>query len=475
VALGQTLFFTLSGDKIFFMKLEQIKKMNIPKLPGCYRFFDIGGKIIYIGKAASLRDRVTSYWQKSTDHSPAKSSMMKHISKVDWLETDSEIEALLLESNLIKKFQPEYNVMLRDDKRFAYIKVSLEDEIPGVFITRKIDRAGKYFGPFVSATAMRETVKAIRKIWPFCTERKIKDKPCFYAQIGRCLGVCGGLVTKRDYMEKVVKPIILFLAGKKKRVISRQKEEINKREKELKREPDEDKKDRLMNELSYLKFQLGNMKNVLAHANILGLTDKYAADVVELAKLLGLTKVPARIEGYDISNIFGKEAVGSMVVFADGEPDKNEYRKFKIRIGQGFANDVGMLKEVLERRLAHYEIQNPKSPPRLASGEAGKIKNVKEWPLPDLVIIDGGKAQVNLAKRILKKHGLSMPVIAISKGDGLRSAVAPDKLFFAGERKPLQLPLASPAMHIIKRVRDEAHRFAIGYHRKLRRKKLFSV
>jgi excinuclease ABC subunit C len=458
------------------MKLEQIKKMNIPKLPGCYRFFDANGKIIYIGKAASLRDRVTSYWQKSTDHSPAKSSMMKHIRKVDWLETDSEIEALLLESNLIKKFQPEYNVMLRDDKRFAYIKVSLEDEIPGVFITRKIDRAGKYFGPFVSATAMRETVKAIRKIWPFCTERNIKAKPCFYAQIGRCLGVCGGLVTKRDYMEKVVKPIILFLDGKKKRVISRQKEEINKKEKELKREPDEDKKDRLMNELSYLKFQLGNMKNVLAHANILGLTDKYAADVVELAKLLGLTKAPTRIEGYDISNIFGKEAVGSMVVFADGEPDKNEYRKFKIRVGQGMANDIGMLKEVLERRLSHSAVNYEQVVVRKEEKKAKSLKLKADsfaWPLPDLVIIDGGKAQVNLAKRILKKHGLSMPVIAISKGDGLRSAVAPDKLFFAGERKSLQLPLASPAMHIIKRVRDEAHRFAIGYHRKLRYKKMF--
>jgi excinuclease ABC subunit C len=157
--------------------------------------------------------------------------------------------------------------------------------------------------------------------------------------------------------------------------------------------------------------------------------------------------VPERIEGYDISNIFGKEAVGSMVVFAEGEPDKNEYRKFKIRIGQGQANDVGMLKEIMERRLNN------------------------DWPLPDLIIIDGGKGQVNIIAAVLKRHKLEIPLIAISKGDGLRSAMAPDKLFFPGEKMPLQLSLASPAMHLIKRVRDEAHRFAIGYHRKLRSKK----
>lgn len=449
------------------MNLEQIKKLKIPQKPGCYQYFNRTGKIIYIGKAANLKSRVLSYWQKSAEHSPAKWVMMKRIERIEWIETDSEIEALLLEANLVKKYQPEFNVLLRDDKRFCYIKVSLEDEIPGVFITRKLDRAGKYFGPFVSAIAVRETVKAIRKIWPYCTERTVKAKPCFYAQIGRCLGVCGGLVNRKEYMEKVIKPIILFLEGEKQLIINNYELRIKKLEKEIKKEKNPGKIEEFAQDFGRLKFQLGNMKNVLAHTNILGLVDKYAADVVELAKLLGLPRVPRRIEGYDVSNMFGKEAVGSMVVFTDGEPDKNEYRKFKIRIGSSYAEasedkqgqltnqaiekrgDVQMLKEVMERRFGN------------------------DWPLPDLIIIDGGKGQANIVAAVLKKQKLEIPVIAISKGNGLRSAMAPDKLFFPGEKKPLQLSLASPAMHLIKRVRDEAHRFAISYHRHLRSKRVY--
>ena len=213
-------------------------------------------------------------------------------------------------------------------------------------------------------------------------------------------------------------------------------------------------------ELAGIKFQLMNMHSVLDHANILGVGEKYAADVVELAKLLNLPKVPRRIEGYDISNIFGREAVGSMVVFSGGEPDKNEYRKFKIRISEGEANDVGMLKEVLERRFKHSKEA------KLPIGSLAS--NV--WLDPDLIILDGGKGQLNAGTRVLKKCGLDIPIMSVSKGEGLRSALAPDKIFWPGEAKPLVLPLASPALHIIKRVRDEAHRFAIKYHRELRRK-----
>jgi len=446
------------------MNLEQVKKLNIPQKPGCYQYYNRLGKIIYIGKAANLKSRVLSYWQKSAEHTPAKWAMLKRIERVDWVETDSEIEALLLEANLVKKYQPEFNVSLRDDKRFVYIKVSLEDEIPGVFLTRKIDKAGRYFGPFVSTQAARETVKTLRKIWSYCTVRKPQLKPCFYYQINRCLGICSGAVSKKEYLTKVIKPITLFLEGKKELIVKSLKFKVKSLEAELKKEKDDDKKEELARELGQLKFQLGNMEQVLAHANILGLLDKYAADVVELAKLLGLPRVPQRIEGYDISNIFGKETVGSMVVFAEGEPDKNEYRKFKIRVGSSYAEasedkqgqfvneiiekrgDVQMLQEVLERRFRN------------------------DWPLPDLIIIDGGKGQLNVASQVLKKSKLDIPVIAISKGEGLRSAGAPDKIFFPGEKKPLELSLASPAMHIIKRVRDEAHRFAIGYHRKLRSK-----
>jgi len=431
------------------MNLAGIKKLDIPTTPGNYQFYNSQGEIIYIGKAANLKSRVLSYWQTSAAHTPAKSKMVAEIRKIKWISTDSEIEALLLEANLVKKYQPYYNVLLRDDKRFAYIKISLDDEIPGVFMTRTIDKSGKYYGPFTSALAVRETSRALRKIFPYCAERKRKNKPCFYYQIGLCLGIGADSVSRQDYLKRVIKPLVMFLEGKKKVIIKKLEARIKKLGKI---EPDS-------NELARLKYELKNMKQVLENSRVLSVGEKYANDVVELAKLLALPKAPERIEGYDIANIFGREAVGSMVVFSGGEPDKNEYRKFKIRLGQGQANDTRMLAEVLERRFKHSVA------PLFKGGE---------WPMPDLIVIDGGKAQLNAAIRVLKKRKLEIPLVAISKGLGLRSSIAPDKLFFPGETKPLELPLASPALHLIKRVRDEAHRFAIGYHRKLRGRVAFN-
>jgi excinuclease ABC subunit C len=486
------------------MTLDLLKKLNIPKTPGCYKYFDKSGKIIYIGKASDLRSRIFSYWRKGTSHTPAKEVMIKRIVKIEWVETDSEIEALLLESNLVKKHQPEFNIDLRDDKRFSYIKISTEDEIPGVFITRKIDKSGKYFGPFTSSQAIRETVKIIRKIWPYCTERKIKKRACFYSQIGRCTGVCAGEFSIKEYKEKIIKPIILFLSGKKKQVINKYKSRIKNYEKLLKSIPHEkalsadsiksadhkiyqtpnvikdislrgkifkiEDRGELKYELGLIKQRLLNIQYVLEHAKVISLGEKYAADVIELAKVLNLPKIPERIEGYDISNIYGREAVGSMVVFSGGEPNKKEYRKFKIKFtnssfagvteGKDLISDVWMLKEVLERRMKHFSVS-----------EFSEKEEKNFWPDPDLIVIDGGKGQLNVAVRIMKKNKKDIPIISISKGNGLRSAQAPDKIFFPGERNPLELPLASPALHIIKRVRDEAHRFAIKYHRELRSRK----
>lgn len=461
------------------MNLDQVKKLNIPKTAGVYQYFNSSGEIIYIGKAANLASRVLSYWQKSANHTPAKAAMVSQVDKIKWIETDSEIEALLLEANMIKKHQPPFNVLLRDDKRFLYIKVSTDDEIPSVFATRKITKAGKYFGPFVSAAAVRETLKAVRKIWPYCAMRKRQKKPCFYYQIDLCSGVCGGLIGRKEYIDKIINPIILFFEGKKKRIIKNL--EVRSKNLEMKRkllEAGSQEYENNKNEIEKLKFQLLNMKRVLQHTEIINLADKYVADTVELAKLLSLPKTPERIEGYDISNIFGKEAVGSMVVFAGGEPDKSQYRKFKIKVGQGEANDVGMLREVLERRLKRIAKKTSPQPSSFGElrtgsceGEETKERGQAEaWPMPDLIIIDGGKAQVNAAYGIIKKMKLDIPVIGVSKGKGLRSAIAPDRLFFPGEKKPLELSLSSPALHLIKRVRDEAHRFAISYHRKLRGK-----
>ncbi|MDO8259988.1 MAG: hypothetical protein Q7T50_00630, partial [Candidatus Magasanikbacteria bacterium] len=254
----------------------------------------------------------------------------------------------------------------------------------------------------------------------------------------------------------------LFLEGKKGQVITNYKLRITNLEREIKNHPPAGgstiKDSKLTNddsviimeqELNFLKYQLLNLNKVLGMSRVIGVAEKYAADVVELAKILNLTKVPERIEGYDISNIYGTAAVGSMVVFENGEANKSEYKKFKIKVEDSLG-DTGMLREVLERRFSH-----------------------DDWSMPDLIIIDGGKGQLNTVLKVLKKLNLDILAISVSKGEGLRSAAAPDKIFFPGEAKPLQLPLASPALHIIKRVRDEAHRFAISYHKELRKKNMF--
>lgn len=432
------------------MNFKDIKKISIPETSGSYQFLDKKGKIIYVGKAENLRSRIFSYWQKSANHTPAKYAMIKRVKEIKWIKTESEIEALLLEANLIKKHQPKYNIVLRDDKRYIYIKISIEKKWPRVFIARKLEKTGKYFGPFVSAGAVRETLKAVRKIWPYRSCKNLPKKACLYYRIGKCPGMCEYKISEKEY-KKVINQINLFLQGKKNGAFNIIKKEIKDLKLKIKNfKIESDKYKGIFKKISMLKYRMANINNVLEHANILGLIDKYASDAVELAKVLGLSKVPERIEGYDISNIFGRHASGSMVVFSDGEPNKSEYRKFNIKIGQGKSNDIKMLKEILERRF----------------------KNT--WTLPDLIIIDGGRAQLNAAINVIKRAEMDLTAIAISKGNGLRSARAHDKIFFPGEKDPLELPLASPALHIIKRVRDEAHRFAVSYHIKMRKKKFLN-
>lgn len=455
------------------LNIEDIKQLNIPKSPGSYQFYNKQGKLLYIGKAIDLQSRVKSYFLKSAVHTPAKRAMVQEIAEIKWIEVDSEIEALLLEANLIKKYQPPFNIDLRDDKRYSYIKVSTEEEFPRVFLTRNITQSGTFFGPFVSAIAVRETLKAMRKIWSFRTCVHLPKKTCLYYRINKCPGMCEYPETRDEY-KKTIKQIILFLQGKKKKIIKNLELKIKNLEKLLKSNKGNEDWE---NKLASLKFEVRNINHVLEHCNILGLIDKYAADVVELAKVLSLPKVPERIEGYDISNIFGRDAVGSMVVFKGGEPDKNEYRKFKIKLSEGQASDTFMLKEVLERRLKHLTVEPPPTPSLKQGGEklfstlTKKGGRGEAWPMPDLIIIDGGKGQLNIAVKLLKKFKLDIPAIAVSKGQGLRGANAPDKIFFPGEKEALKLPLASPALHIVKRVRDEAHRFAIKYHRELRRRR----
>lgn len=492
------------------MELKQARKYKLPEQPGCYLFYDFQNNIIYVGKAVNLKKRVLSYLptgqagrQKGSGLTPMKEQMVREIAKIKWIIVESEVEAFLLEANLIKKHQPKYNILSRDDKRFMYIKVSTEEEWPRVYSTRTIEKAGRYFGPFTSGESVRQTLKLIRRIWPYRSCRSLPNKACLYYHMEKCQGMCEEKITRKEYQD-YIRQVIRFLEGRKKDIVQDLKKEIRALSKMLKGKLSDEEKALLEKKSELLNFRLFNIERVLEMSKVISVGEKYANDVVELAKLLNLPKIPDRIEGYDVSNIFGLEAVGSMVVFAGGEPERNEYRKFRIKAREmDFSNliarggDIKMLEEILERRFRRYadsdrkrtglapgdENRNPSKSFELINGKLKYVnskylpgiltQSQKSWPRPDLVIIDGGKAQLNVASRVLKKYDLDIPVIAISKGDGLRSAKAPDKLFFAGEKTALELPLASPALHLIKRVRDEAHRFAISYHKLLRKRRFF--
>ncbi|HNW55701.1 MAG TPA: GIY-YIG nuclease family protein [bacterium] len=436
------------------LSLDKIKELAIPERPGSYQFF-VQGEIVYVGKAINLKRRVYSYWQRYEDLSPAKKQMVDQIDQLKWIETDSEIEALLLESNLIKKHQPRYNIVWRDDKRYAYIAISSED-FPRIYITRKLEESGQFFGPFTSVQAARETIKIIRKIWPYRSCRLMPKRACLYYRLRQCPGVCQDFMGKSQY-RAIIKNIILFLSGEKKAVVKQMETAKNNYEKKLKKiigKADLPEINQIEQKISSYTWQLDQLNKVLANNQIVSLTEKYANDVFELAKALNLSKAPQRIEGYDLSNLYGLQAVGSMVVFLSGEATPSQYRRFKLNDAGAVANreagDIVLLKEMLTRRVAH-----------------------EDWDCPDLIVVDGAKAQVNAADKILKQAGLEVKVIGLGKDVGLRSARALDKIYFPGKAQPLQLSLNNPALHLLKRVRDEAHRFAITYHRQVRRRKFW--
>lgn len=424
--------------------LEKVKLLSLPLGPGVYQFYDQSKQIIYIGKAVNLRRRVLSYWQNYHQLTPAKQQLVDSIAHIKWQETGSEIEALLLEASLIKKYQPKYNIVWRDDKRYIYIAISA-DAFPRVYLTRKLAPSGQFFGPFTSVQAARETLKAIRKIWPYRSCRAMPKRVCLYYQLGQCPGPCQGLISKSAY-QKIIHQLSLFLQGKKQLVVKRIQTELDKYTQELNKLKPED---RIVIEqkIISLTWQLQQINKVLATSRVLSLEERYANDVVELGKILGLQKPPRRIEGYDISNLYGAQAVGSLVVFVDGEASPQDYKRFKLGGNSANLGDVPLLREMFRRRLAH-----------------------DDWLKPDLIIIDGAKAQVNAVYNLLKQAGWDVPVIGLAKDRGLRSARALDKVYFPGESKPLQLSLNSPALFLLKRVRNEAHRFAISFHRHIRRK-----
>ncbi len=404
------------------MKNNEIKNYRIPNTPGVYFFHGIRGKILYIGKATTLRNRVQSYFTNDIlkKRSPLIAEMVGNTKDVTWEETDSVLEALILEVNLIKKHNPKYNTKEKDDKSFNYVVITKED-FPRVLLVRskelfekKVSK-NKYdvkymFGPFPQGILVRDAIKIIRKIFPF-RDKCIPDtdKRCFNRQIKLCSGVCSGEISKKEYA-KIIQNIRLFFEGKKIQVIKRLQKEMSTEAKKMNFE------------------KAGEVKKTI-----------FALEHIQDIALIKSTRRQVynrfRIEAYDVAHISGKFAVGVMTVVESGEMQKSEYRKFKIKSFDG-VNDTRALEEILERRLTHTE-----------------------WVLPQLVVVDGGKAQKNIAEKLLKEAGIAIPVAGVVKDERHK----PKDII--GRKELIQIYGKDILL-----ANSEAHRFAITYHKQLRGK-----
>ena len=548
---------------------EQLNRL--PNSPGVYLLRDTEGTILYVGKAANLRHRVRSYFGAGQKLSPKLLKMVAGVGDIDFYVTGSEQEALILELNLIKRHHPRYNVRLKDDKTFPYLKINSKEDWPRVHVTRRMEPDGsRYFGPFASAKSVRQTLKVVKGIFPFrnCTRNitGTDSRACLEYHMGRCLGPCIGVVSREEYAE-VVKEVILFLEGKQERIVKGLQDKMDKAAEALDFEKAALYRDQVqaineviegqriaatvrgeqdvvafaqerdqayvqvffirnnkltgresfvlqgtqheephqimtsfikqfynsspnippllllqypVEDMAVLKDWLqsrrgarvdiqvprrGNKKqlvDIVAENARQGLEQlkikqlatpkELEAALAEIERELHLPQRPLRMEAYDISDIQGKAAVGSMVVFERGKSKPGHYRRFKIKTVAG-ADDYAMLNEVLKRRFKHL----------------GKETSTPDtWAMiPDLVLIDGGRGQLNAALSAMGEVGVtSVPVASLAKEN--------EEIFIPKKAKPIVLPRRSPGLQLLQRLRDEAHRFALGYYQKVRRRETFT-
>ena len=510
----------------------QEKLKLLPTKSGVYLMKNKQKQIIYVGKAINLKNRVRQYFQSSRNHSAKTIAMVSHIEDFETIVTDNELEALILECNLIKKHHPKYNIMLRDDKTYPYLKITLNEKYPRIVTTRRLIKDGsRYFGPYTSSTAMKETLNLLRKLFPLRTCKHLADRPCLEYHIKRCLAPCANYIDEDTYkemqmaaqnldFEKAARLRDQLLAVRK--IMEKQKILLDDgdidaigiaranygicieiffirngkmlgRNQFLLNDEDDDEKNLItaflkqyyndavdipkeifipeeIAEIELLQEWLwtekkkktkillpkrGVKKDILTMAK--ENAEKYLLEqeqklkdmkarslgaVYDLQKYLSLPKPPMRMECFDISHIQGSETVASMVVFQDGKPDKNSYRRFKINSTEGKPDDFMSMREVTTRRYV------------------GIDKN----DLPDLIIIDGGKGQLSSALEIIRGVGhYSVPVVGLAKQF--------EYIFTEQSSEPVILPRQSDALYLVQSIRDEAHRFAITYHRKLRTKR----
>ena len=528
----------------------------LPDNPGVYIMKDAAGKIIYVGKAVVLKNRVRQYFQSQRNHTPKVRAMVARVADFEFIMTASEVEALILECNLIKKHRPRYNISLKDDKSYPYVKVTLQDDFPRVFLTHHIRKDGaRYFGPYTNVTAVHESLKLLRRLFPLRNCKTLQDRPCLEYHIKRCLAPCAGKISKEEY-DGMIRSVLLFLEGRTadvekeleyrmkkaaeayhfelaarlrdqlaavRKVAEKQnivtgagdqdaigmaRSEIGvcvqvffiRAGKMIGREHfllqgSEDESDEALlaaflqqyyhratfipreillpmelTEAALLETWLAEKKGAKVEllvpqrgtkhdivAMAASNAEKFLSDeaarirqanaqtlgaVEELGRYLGLKNPPNRMECFDISHIQGSETVASMVVFEGGLPKKSDYRRFKINSTEGKPDDFLSMREVTQRRYG----------------------DLPEEELPDLIVIDGGKGQLSSAFEIIRGAGhKDVPVVGLAKQFEL--------VLREGESDPVVLPRHSQALYLIERIRDEAHRFAITYHRNLRGKR----
>ena len=547
---------------------------QLPANPGVYLMKDAGGKIIYVGKAGNLSNRVRSYFQPSAKLAPKTQQQVEEAKELEFFITNSEYEALILENNLIKRYRPFYNVRLKDDKGYPYIRINLNEEWPTVSYTRSMkDDGARYFGPFTSPWSVKQTLKVLEGIFRFRSCDKpitgTDKRPCLKYHLGHCLAPCTGFVTKEEYKE-AVKQIVLFLEGKRDKVIREFEQQMKSASETLDFERAAQLRDRIgaiknviegqkiaakvsgeedavafvtdrdqayvmvffvrggkligresfvltganseepkqimtsfikqyyasatyiprllllqhpiddkENIRDWLKQKRGGTVNILvprqgnkkelvqivlqnAEQGLRQMKVKqFAAPAVmeaalkELQEKLGLPHLPERIEGYDISNIQGKEAVGSMVVFENGRAKPSHYRRFRIKTVPE-ANDYAMLQEVISRRFKRLTTDKPETDAKETWGI-----------LPDLILIDGGKGQLHAAYTAMRETGADvLPLASLAKEN--------EEIFIPGHSAAITLPRNSPGLQLLQRVRDESHRFAVSYFTKVHKKKTFT-
>lgn len=409
---------------------EKIKKL--PDLPGVYLMKDASGKIIYIGKAISLKKRVGSYWTAAKNRQSKERQLVAQVRDLEYRLVNSETEALLLEASLIKALRPKYNIELRDGKSYPLVKITA-GEFPAIFICRpKKKEGGQFCGPYVNAGLLREAVDFLRRVFPFRSCRKMPKKSCLDFHLKLCPGPCIGKISKKDYQQNIDN-IRLILEGKQDQLYGRLKELMQQKARAKEFEA-----------AAILRDQLLSLASLYSAPSIKHFPAAHSQEARQIKEILRLALIPERIEALDISHISASGAVGSVVSFYKGRPDKNNYRRFRIKEVKG-NNDFQMLAEVSRRRYT-------------------RLKN-EGGDLPDLIVVDGGRGQVAAVKKELDKLHLNLPLLGLAKEK--------EAIYLSGRKDALILPSDSPALFLLMRLRDEAHRFAQSYHHILRRKNTF--